>query len=333
MRFGDNPQGFGWADTRGESMTIVGKISACVALGALVCGGSAWAATPADKCEAAKLGTAGKYAFCRLKADAKALKTGGSPDYSKCDAAFAAKWAATETKAAGACPSTGDQASEQAELTANAGRTAWRLSMDARFTDNGDGTITDRQTGLIWEKKIKRDSTTDFANLQDADNTYRWAGQCSSNASKLCQPTAAAAAACTANVAGNPSGCAQCTGGDGTCNASSTVWTWILALNAANFAGHADWRVPTRDDLASIIDYSSATYPAVDDAFQGASCGAACTDVTSAACSCTQAGNYWSQGTYALFTDYAWYVYFLNGYVFYDQKINAAYVRAVRGGS
>jgi hypothetical protein len=41
--------------------------------------------SPADKCEANKLKTAGKYGFCRLKADAKAIKTGGAVDYSKCD--------------------------------------------------------------------------------------------------------------------------------------------------------------------------------------------------------------------------------------------------------
>jgi Protein of unknown function (DUF1566) len=314
-------------------MAIIGKVGAVVALGILVCGGSARALSPADKCEASKLSTAGKYVFCRLKADAKALKTGGTPDYTKCNAAVAAKWAATETKAAGACRTNGDQASELTELAANAGSAAWRLSAGPQFTDNGDGTITDQQTGLMWEKEVKRDATQDFANLQDADNSYRWSGQCSSNTSKLCQPTAAASAACTADVEGNASGCAQCTGGDGSCNASSTVWTWILALNAANFAGHADWRVPKRDELASIIDYTALTQPAVNPAFQGASCGGACTDLTSAACSCTQSGNYWSQATYALFPDYTWYVYFLNGYVFYDQKINVAYVRAVRDGS
>ena len=314
-------------------MAIIDKVSASLALGVLLCGGSAWAATAADKCTAAKLGTAGKYEFCRLKADAKALKTGGLPDYSKCEAAVTAKWGAIETKAAGACPTTGDQASELTELTANAGRTAWRLSGDVRYVDNADGTITDRQTNLLWEKKIKRDGTTNFGDLHDADNSYPWSGQCSSNTSKLCQPTAAASTACTASVEGNPSGCAQCTGTDGTCSASSTVWTWILALNAANFAGHADWRVPAREELAAIIDYSSTTFPAVDDAFQGASCGAGCTDITNAACSCTQSLNYWSQATYAFFSDYGWYVYFLNGYVFYDHKVNANSVRAVRSGS
>jgi hypothetical protein len=37
-----------------------------------------------------------------------------------------------------------------------------------RFVDNGDGTITDTQTGLMWEKK-----TTD-GGPQDVNNTYTW---------------------------------------------------------------------------------------------------------------------------------------------------------------
>jgi uncharacterized protein DUF1566 len=36
------------------------------------------------------------------------------------------------------------------------------------YTDNGDGTITDNQTGLIWEKK------SDDGSIHDKDNTYTW---------------------------------------------------------------------------------------------------------------------------------------------------------------
>jgi Protein of unknown function (DUF1566) len=38
------------------------------------------------------------------------------------------------------------------------------------YTDNGDGTITDNNTGLIWENK------TDNGGLHDKNNTYRWTG-------------------------------------------------------------------------------------------------------------------------------------------------------------
>lgn len=37
------------------------------------------------------------------------------------------------------------------------------------YTDNGDGTITDNATGLVWEK------LTDDGTIHDWDNTYTWA--------------------------------------------------------------------------------------------------------------------------------------------------------------
>ena len=37
------------------------------------------------------------------------------------------------------------------------------------YTDNGDGTITDNTTGLIWEK------LTDDGTIHDKDNVYTWA--------------------------------------------------------------------------------------------------------------------------------------------------------------
>ena len=38
------------------------------------------------------------------------------------------------------------------------------------YTDNGDGTITDNNTGLMWEKK------SDDGGLHDKDNAYYWSG-------------------------------------------------------------------------------------------------------------------------------------------------------------
>jgi hypothetical protein len=36
------------------------------------------------------------------------------------------------------------------------------------YTDNGDGTITDNVTGLMWEKK------SDDGGIHDKDNMYTW---------------------------------------------------------------------------------------------------------------------------------------------------------------
>jgi Protein of unknown function (DUF1566) len=130
--------------------------------------GTAAAVSDADKCEAAKLKVAGKYDFCRLKAEAKAVKTGNPVDYSKCDAKFTDKWATAEAKGGGMCPTNGDAANVQGQVTVDANFIAVKLA-GVRFVDNGDGTVTDAQTGLMWEKK------DDGGLLHDKDNTYTWA--------------------------------------------------------------------------------------------------------------------------------------------------------------
>jgi hypothetical protein len=156
----------------------------------------------------------------------------------------------------------------------------------ARFVDHEDGTVTDNQTGLMWEKKASRDGFADFANLHDADTSYPWAGTCSVNTSKFCQPSAAASALCSAHVEFETTICSECTGGDGTCSATDTVWTWAAALNTGSFAGHTDWRVPTRAELLAIMDYSDEDI-AVQLALFNAACFVDdCSDITDPECSC-----------------------------------------------
>ncbi len=45
-----------------------------------------------------------------------------------------------------------------------------RAGADLGYTDNGDGTLTDDNTGLMWEKK------GDNGGLHDKDNSYLWSG-------------------------------------------------------------------------------------------------------------------------------------------------------------
>jgi len=42
---------------------------------------------------------------------------------------------------------------------------------DDRFVDNGDGTVTDNMTGLMWEKK------DNSSGIHDMDNIYTWSLQ------------------------------------------------------------------------------------------------------------------------------------------------------------
>jgi hypothetical protein len=70
----------------------------------------------------------------------------------------------TTTQAAGLLLATGQttsyHAGDDGDLELGAARS---------YTDNGDGTITDNATGLMWEK------LTDDGTIHDWDNTYPWA--------------------------------------------------------------------------------------------------------------------------------------------------------------
>lgn len=126
----------------------------------------------------------------------------------KCSARYRAKWPVIEGKAGGTCPSTGDQTPVAQYLdTASAdvasalaggaladhghrlktGQTTCRngvgqpipcagtgqdgelqKGVDRFYVDNGDGTITDTRTGLMWEK------LSDDGTIHDKDWEYPW---------------------------------------------------------------------------------------------------------------------------------------------------------------
>jgi hypothetical protein len=232
---------------------------------ALLVAGSAQAVTPAQKCERDKNKEAGKYGYCRQKAEAKYATTGDTSARAvalqKCLDKYNKKWPVIESKAEGACPSTGDQSAIQGAAdtyttnvaTALAGgvlpdcpadllscqgdlatcqaapqgqrlktgqTTCWdtggavipcagtgqdgelQKGLARAYVDNGDGTITDTKTGLMWEK------LSDDGSMHDQDTTYTWAN-------------AFAVKVATLN------------GGGG-------------------FAGYTDWRVPNVNELQSI---------------------------------------------------------------------------------
>ncbi len=164
----------------------------------------------------------------------------------------------------------------------------------ARFVDNGDGTITDNLTGLVWEKK------SDNGDVHDVNNTYSWG-------------------------TGSP------WNGDGTAF-TSLLAVGATALNEVGFAGANDWRMPTFAELQTILlpePYPCTTDPCVDSAFDSG-CTGGCSVTT---CSCTlSSGGYWSATTLAGFPNTAWLVFFGGGPVGYDFKNFPFYVRAVRGG-
>ncbi|MFI5365782.1 MAG: DUF1566 domain-containing protein [Candidatus Binatia bacterium] len=201
-----------------------------------------------------------------------------------------------------------------------------------RFVDNGDGTISDTQTGLMWEKKDQS------GGLDDVNNTYLWAGYCSDD-NDPCQPDNAAVATCAAAATGSGlAGCSLC-GGPVTCDTlgTTTIWHWLNQLNGSSFAGHSDWRIPTvgqdggTAQLETILDPSVAgcsnnSAPCVPAAFS-TGCTPGCS-VTG--CSCTASSSYWSATTSAADSLSAWGVDFFFGNVNIAGKGSSLAVRAVR---
>jgi hypothetical protein len=123
-------------------------------LSVLLLAGRAGAVDPADRCEADKLKEVGKYCSCRLKAESKAVKKAEEPDFSRCNQKYTAKWASAEAKAGGACPTEGDAEAVQDQVIGFSSAMGPALAGE-RFIDNGDGTICDTQTKLMWEKKVE----------------------------------------------------------------------------------------------------------------------------------------------------------------------------------
>jgi hypothetical protein len=98
----------------------------------------------------------------------------------------------------------------------------------------------------------------------------------------------------------------------------------IADLNAANFAGHNDWRLPNINELKTLVDYGKVG-PAVDNVFRTGNDGTGD--------SWTKTSDYWSSTTSPEDPTGAWHVYFYRGSVDWFPKYAGYYVRAVRGGS
>jgi len=323
--------------------------------------GPAAAVTDAQKCQAAKLKITGKYAFCRLKAEAKAVKTGDPVDYTKCDSTFGLKWGKAETNGGGMCPTNGDAGSIQTGIT-NAtddlalllsggvlppplpgcgngvaetgescdgsdlnGETCATLgyavgaglactaecaldsslcetaSVPSRFSDNGDGTATDRVSGLMWEQK------DDLGGIHDKDDQYSWC----------------------ANAAPVDNSCDNGVGPfDGTVKtAFLDVLNDVGGGGASCFAGHCDWRLPTVFELKELLQTVG-----------GGSCSPPAPCFNPELPGLTQTGPglndfYWSATTQAGSPDFVRGADFNTGEIMSEFKWVYRWVRAVRGGS
>lgn len=150
------------------------------------------------------------------------------------------------------------------------------IKPDSIYADHLDGTVTDTQTGLMWQKCSLGQTWVD----NTADNTAD----------------------------------DQCTGGASAVN-------WQLALDAAQTAnagsalGYGDWRLPNKNELASLVE-PACVNPSINDAVFVS----------------TPANWYWSSSALANDSRGAWLVVFNDGLVNGGGKYLNSHVRLVRGG-
>ena len=97
--------------------------------------------------------------------------------------------------------------------------------------------VKDSVTGLTWEVKAPRGS----GGLHDADNYYSWYDTNMAN---------------NAGYAGKQNG--------GTCQGSGCdTLAYAQAMNSVSYCGYNNWRLPTVEELSSIVDYGRYN-PAID---------------------------------------------------------------------
>jgi hypothetical protein len=212
--------------------------------------------------------------------------------------------AGTGLAQAGRFPATGQTTSYHA-----ADDGAIRAGGVLRYTDNRNGTITDRNTSLVWEKKSYDGS------IHDVRNPYTWDeafsvhvaalnNHCANNATKSCSSNRD----CPGGVTGLPGKC--------------------------GFAGKRDWRVPNYKELVSLLNLQNVG-PAVSPVFN-TNCVEGATVLTGS-CSVLTGPNaptnydYWSSTSFVFATN-AWFVDFVAGHVGNGGKGDRNAVRAVRGG-
>lgn len=150
--------------------------------------------------------------------------------------------------------------------------------------------VLDRFTGLTWEVK------SDEPGLRGWRNTFSWHDPGERHSADL-------------DYRGTPNG--------GACSAGPCdTHAYVEAVNTEGLCGHRDWRLPTRNELASISDPRKAESPPT---------------INTAYFPFAQAGEYWSGEGYRFQYNAAWVWNFQFGHDRVEWKASPRFARLVRG--
>ena len=155
--------------------------------------------------------------------------------------------------------------------------------------------VKDNVTGLIWENK------TDDDGLHGKSDRYNWY-----NTNNSRNGGSVGYADNDGNI---------CFGYDVSDSATfCNTQAYVARINSATWCGASDWRLPTREELRSLVDYSVYD-PVIDTTYYSA----------------TVSSYYWSSSPYAI-GDFAWVVGFSHGKDQRYNKYSNYSVRLVRSG-
>lgn len=156
--------------------------------------------------------------------------------------------------------------------------------------------VQDNVTGLVWEVK------TNGGGLRDKSWTYTWYSS-------------------TAFTDGSTGGVED--GGGCVDSFNCDTNKYVAAVNASGLCGHSDWRLPTAEELSSILDISvPPPGPTIDIAWFPNTMH----DSNNAY------DYYWTDSPYSYDNGDSWAISFGDGDIYFGSWTGAIHVRLVRGG-